>query len=55
VGGVPGGKATLGDESTPDRWKRAEKWLKDNKPKGRNAYVLKWEKQMHQLERCQSE
>ena len=48
-------KKALPEEKESDRWKRVEKWLKKNKPTGRNADVLKWEKIMMQLERCQQE
>ncbi len=45
----------LKDESSADRYRRVEAWLRKNKPKGRNADVLKWERTFNQLNRCQQE
>ena len=45
----------LPDETEAERWARLAKWLKTNKPTGRNADCLKWEKAWMQLERCQTE
>ena len=45
----------LKDEENADRYRRIEEWLKKNKPTGRNADVLKWEKTWQQLNRCQRE
>jgi hypothetical protein len=44
-----------GEESPAERFMRLEKWLKKNKPTGRNADMLRWEKQWSQLDRCQQE
>lgn len=45
----------LKDETVSELWKRVEKWLKENKAKGRNAEILKWERLYAQLNRCQRE
>jgi hypothetical protein len=45
----------LEDETPAERWRRVEKWQKKNRPTGRNADVLKWEKKWNQLQHCQQE
>jgi Replication protein len=47
--------APLRGEDDTARALRIAAWVKENKPTGKNAEVLKWEKQFFQIRNCQSE
>lgn len=42
-------------ESAAHRYRRVEKWLRANKPKGQAASTIKWERTWRQIQRCQTE
>lgn len=48
-------RAPRDGETEAQLWDRVLRWTKKNRPTGRNADVLKWEKQYSQLQRCQRE
>src|SRR4029078_11639069 len=38
-------RVPLADETSAERYRRVENWVKVNKPRGLNAQALKWERQ----------